>query len=182
MRRLLAFALCLVVSGCGNAPAPGTSAPGPTLVQHAESLQGPFRLVFELPRGSWQSGDAIDGLAALSVVNGPGVDLGGSGGGVLGFAFAEVGGTRHVDPVSSADCAPYRLEPGDPITSTVKKSGAFSADQPDAAFYSSFFADPLVHLPAGDWNISAVAEFVEGTGCTGLSHTMTATILVHITQ
>lgn len=180
MRRFLAFALCLVASGCGDGTAVATPPPSSPLVQHAEDLQGPFRLVFELPRGTWKAGDAIDGVATLAVVNGGGVDLGGSGGGLLGFAFAEVGGSRHVDGFWTADCRPYRLEPGKPLTSAIRKSGGFSPDQPDADFYRSFLTDPVVHLPVGDWSISAIALFVEGSGCTGQSHTMKATVLVHV--
>jgi hypothetical protein len=68
------------------------------------------------------------------------------------------------------------------LTSPIKKFGAFSDDQPDAAFYRAFLADPVVRLPAGDWAISAVASFVEGKGCSGASRMMTATVTVHVTR
>ena len=181
MRRLVAFAPCLVVAGCAVGPAAPTSAPSSTSSQHAEDHQGSFQLVFELPRGTWKAGDAIDGVATLALVSGSGVDLGGAGNGLFGFDFAEVDGSRHVEPAWDTVCAPYRLEPGKPMTSAIKKSGGFSADQPDADFYRSFLTDPVVHLPAGDWSISAIASFVEGKGCSGQSHTMRATIVVHVT-
>jgi hypothetical protein len=123
----------------------------------------------------------MEGRATLSVVNGGGIDLGGSGGGLVGFAFAQVGGPRRVDPAWDAVCAPYRVEVGKPITSGIKKSGAFTDDQPDAAFYRAFLTDPVVRLPAGDWTIAAVASFVEGKGCSGASRTMTTTLIVHVT-
>ena len=44
----------------------------------------------------------------------------------------------------------------------IVKSGGFSADDPDAAFYRAFFSEPLVRLPAGRWEIAAVASFVVG--------------------
>jgi hypothetical protein len=137
--------------------------------------------VFELPKASWRADEAIDGRATLNVVNGGGVELGGSGGGLVGFGFAQVGGPRRVDPGWDSDCSAYRLEPGKPITSGIKKSGAFSDDQPDAGFYRAFLTDPVVRLPAGDWTISAVASFVEGKGCSGASRTMTTTVVVHVT-
>jgi hypothetical protein len=182
MRRLLVFGLCLSVLGCSGAQGTRTSTasstPGKTPISHAEVVQGTFQLVFDLPKGSWTTGEAIDGVATLTVIGPSGVNVGGSGGGLIGFGFAEVGGARRVDPVWSADCGPYRLDPS--LTTHIKKSGAFDPAKSDADFYASFFADPQVHLPPGDWTISAVADFVEETGCTGQSHQMTATALVHV--
>jgi hypothetical protein len=181
MRRLVTFALGLVLAGCAagtGAPAQDPSSPSS---QRAEDLQGAFQLVFEVPRGTWQAGDAIDGVATLALARGSGVDLGGSGGGLVGFDFAEVDGSRHVEPAWTADCAPYRLDLGKSITSSIKKSGGFTAEQPDADFYRSFLTDPIVRLPAGDWKITAIASFIEGKGCSGQSHTMAATVLVHVT-
>ena len=63
----------------------------------------------------------------------------------------------------------------------VRKSGGFSADDPNADFYRSFFADPLVHLPAGDWTLTAVASLVDGYGGSGESYTLRAAVLVHVT-
>ncbi len=163
---------------------PSSSIPspsGPNEAQRGEDRQGPFQLVFELPKDTWEADEAIHGLATLALVNGDSVDLGGSGGGLLGFEFAEVNGSRLLQPVSTADCGPYRLENGKPITSPIRKSGGFSADQPDADFYRTFLAGPLVRLPAGDWKVTAIATFIEGQGCSGQGHTMRATILVHVT-
>ena len=170
MSRLIALALCLA-AGCAAGTAPS---------QHAEDLQGSFRLMFELPKSTWKVGDSIDGVATLALVNGSGVDLGGSGSGLLGFDFAEVNGSHHVEPAWTSNCAPYRLDPGRPITSPIKKSGGFYPEQPDADFNREFLTDPVVRLPAGDWKITAVASFVEGEGCSGPSHTMGATALVHV--
>jgi hypothetical protein len=66
------------------------------------------------------------------------------------------------------------------MTSGIKKSGEVLSDQADADFYRSFFTDPLVHLPAGDWTISAIASFIEGQACLGQTHTMTAKVQVHV--
>ena len=81
----------------------------------------------------------------------------------------------------TADCAPYRLEPGRPLTSAITKSGGYSADDPNAAFYRAFLADPVVSLPAGDWRITAGASLVEGEGCSGASRNLSAPITVHVT-
>ncbi len=170
-------------SAQSTSSAPGESAGPTSSTARAEATEGPFRLVFELPKDTWRADEAIDGLATLSLVEGTGMDLGGSGGGgggLIGFGIDEVDGSRHMGPAFTADCAPYRLEAGKPMTSPIKKSGGFSAEDPNAAFYNGFFADPAVHLPPGDWTISAVASFVEGQGCSGQSHDMRASILVHV--
>jgi hypothetical protein len=182
MRRLLVFGLCLSVLGCSGAqatrPPTSSSGPGPTPISHAEDVQGSFRLVFDLPKGSWTTGEAIDGVATLTVVGPSGVDVRGSGGGLIGFTFTEVGGTRRVDPVWAGDCGPYRLDSG--FSTHIKKSGVVDGTKSDADFIGSFLADPEVHLPAGDWTISAVAWFTEGTTYRGQEHQMTATALVHV--
>jgi hypothetical protein len=180
MRRLIAFVVCLFAVGCA-AGAPTKSTADSTPNPGAVDVQGPFRLAFEVPRGTWSAGDAIDGVATLALVSGSAVDLGGSGSGFIGFEFSDVGGSHHVEPVWRADCATYRLDPGKPMTSPIKKSGAFTPDQPDAGFVRSFLADPAVHLPSGDWNITAIASFIEGKDCGGQSHTMRATVRVHVT-
>lgn len=179
MYRHLALASCLLLAACATAPAPST-APVST-PQHAEAIEGRFHLAFELPKNNWKVGEAIEGLSMLALVKGTGADLGGSGGGLLGFDFAEVNGTRRMAYGSTADCRAFRLEPGKPRTSAITKSGGFNGDDPNAAFYRAFFTDPVVRLPVGDWTITAVASFSEGNDCRGASHTLWATIRIHVT-
>jgi hypothetical protein len=181
-RPILAAGLCLAVIGC-SATTPTPAAPSqaaPTPAQ-ATDTQGRYQLVFDLPRTDWRASDSITGLATLSLVGSGGVDFGSSGGGPIGFGFDEVSGSRQMGPVWTADCRYDRLESGQPKTSPITKSGGFIGEDPNVDFYRSFFADPLVRLPAGDWTITAVASFVEGSGCSGASYTLKAAILVHVT-
>jgi hypothetical protein len=143
-------------------------------------VQGAFELSFELPRTTFRAGEAIDGRAALGVVGGAPVAFGSSGGGPFVFEFTEINGRRHVSGAMTADCAPYRLDPGRPMTSAITKSGGFSDDDPDAAFYRAFLNDTPVSLPAGDWRITAGAVLVEGEGCSGASRNLAAPIVLHI--
>ncbi|MGH2512029.1 MAG: hypothetical protein ACRDGQ_05020 [Candidatus Limnocylindrales bacterium] len=181
---------CTVGAPPGSAGLPlGTPAPA-----HAETRQGQFRLTFDLPQTDWRTTDAISGRAVLSLESsggasgaGPGegsgeFDVGGSGEGLIGFEFEEVGGRhRLVEPATTADCHGYQLAVDRPIASEITKSGGYSATDPNAAFYASFLADPEVHLPAGDWKITAIASFVEGEHCDGASRRLAATILVDVT-
>ncbi len=166
--------------GISRVPTP-TPVPSLAVSARAEDTQGSFHLVFELPKATWSAGETITGLATLSVVGAKGVDLGGSGVGLIGFAFADVAGTHDVQPMWTADCRPYRLDPGSPITSPIMKSGGYAADQPDASFDRAFLTDPVISLPAGDWKITAVADFIEKKDCSGQSHIMPATVVVHVT-
>lgn len=176
MPRRFAIVLAVMLAACaGPAPSP-TSSPA-----SAEDVEGLFHLVFTLPRTTWSAGESIEGGSRLALsALGP-VTIVGSGGGVLGFGFAEVGGHRQMGPAMTADCATHRIAGDEPIVTPITKSGGYSTDGPDAAFYRSFFADPLVHLPQGEWDITAVAEFVENE-CGGLKHTLQATIRVRVTE
>jgi len=92
-----------------------------------------------------------------------------------------VGGTRRVDPVWTADCAQHLLEPATPIGSQLTKSGAVADTDPNAGFLRTFFADPLLHLPAGTWDITAIAQFIEAPACASGTRTMKATERITVT-
>jgi hypothetical protein len=177
-----AIAFALVVGACdgSSAPSPATASPdGPA--QRVSDVQGAFQLTFELPRTTFRAGEPIDGLATLGVIGDGAIAFGSSGGGPFVFDFAEIEGGRHVGGVMDGACAAYRLEPGRPMTSEITKSGAFSAEDPEAAFYRTFLSDPVVSLPAGDWRITAAAALVEGKGCSGASRNLAAPITVRVT-
>ncbi len=172
---LTATALSIVVAGCAAGPTATAATP------YAEDTQGRYRLVFEPPRTDWHASDSITGEATLSLVGSGSADFGSSGGGPLAFGFDEVGGTRHVGPAMTSDCALNHLAAGQSLSSPIRKSGGFNGDDPNADFYRSFFADSLVHLPPGDWTITAVASLVDGVGCSGVGYTLRAPIVVHVT-
>jgi hypothetical protein len=184
--RVLAAALTLVVVGCsgGNTasatPSPAGPTPSPTPAR-ATDTQGHYRLDFELPQTDWHTTDSITGLATLSLVGSGSADFGSSFSGPFFFNFAELSGTRHVDGTMTLDCKSYRLDAGRPMSSPIFKSGAYSGDAPPSDFNRSFLEDRVVHLPAGDWTITAVANFVDGEGCSGASYTLKAAVVVHVT-
>jgi hypothetical protein len=191
--------LSVAVVGCGlgvTMSTPGTvnQAPSPSppaglastpslssapAAVRADSQEGPFRLTFELPKDTWSADENIQGLATLSLVDGTVTDVGGSRS-LFAFDFAEVGGSRHMDAAWTLECGPHHLVAGAPLTSPITKSGGFSADDPNAAFYRAFLAGPDTHLPAGDWTITAVAPFAEGSQCQGQDHTLRAGIRIHV--
>lgn len=164
---MLMLAAGLLLAACESMPqAAPTESPGavplptrdPAAMARAEATDGPFRLVLELAGDTWQAGEPIDGHARLELLEGPAVDLFGSGGGVLGFEVREVDGRREMGGAWTADCVAHRLAPGAPLQSGLAKSGGYSGDDPEAAFYRAFYADPLFRLPAGRWEVTAVVS------------------------
>ena len=183
VQRLAATALAVgVLLGACAGPTPPSPASQPVgAAQRGSDVRGPFQLTFELPRTTYRAGEAIEGRVTLGVTGGAAVAFGSSGGGPFVFDFAEVIGRRHVGGAMTADCAPYRLEPGRPMASAITKSGGFSADDPEAAFYRAFLdGNPVVSLPPGDWRITAGASLVEGEGCSGASRSLAVPIVVHV--
>ena len=182
--RLWRLALVLlVVAGCGASPAPSAvpEAPAsPAVSPAASAAEGRFRLDFALPKQLFTDGEVIKGLATLSVL-GPGAGtIGASGGGPIGFGIKEVGGRRTMGPASDASCQSFEIGDGSPITSGIVKSGGWSGEDPDAAFYEAFFRDPELRLPVGTWEITAHASFSEGD-CGPNPHDLSAPIRIEVT-
>ncbi|MEW6223624.1 MAG: hypothetical protein AB1627_03250 [Chloroflexota bacterium] len=182
MRRLTLMLIALVIAACGGPAPSSTPAPTPSAsaaVASATDIEGRFVLTFELPRTTFTTADAITATATLGTTDGLDAGIVASGGGPLGFSFTEVGGTRRMGFAMTADCVRYTVGAEAPITSGIRKSGGWGAEDPNAAFYEQFFADPEVHLPPGTWDITAVASFAEGT-CGGVERNLTATIRVTV--
>jgi hypothetical protein len=176
---LIALAGLLATAiACAAEPAPPTATPTPVpdLRAVGEDESGAFRLVFELPRDTWQDGEEIDGEASLLLEDGDSADISGSGSGIV-FRFVEVDGPRRVDPVWTDDCQPRTIAADDPLRSQITKSGAHDDD-----FSRDFLSDPLVRLPPGVWEISAMFEFFEGPGCDGAMHRLEATVRILVEQ
>ena len=147
--------------------------PGPALgwcsgtCPSTSATDGPFRLELVLPHLDWKANEPIIGTAILGFDGSALTTIYGSGSGVINFAYAEVGGTRKVDPVWTADCGPHALDPATPINEPLSKSGAIPNDGPDVAFLRSFLTGDGVRLPAGTWDITANAIFTGASGASG---------------
>lgn len=165
LRWFVACALCLVALGCGaNATA------------RAEASGGQFHLTFELPKNDWRAGESIIGQATLAYTGSGGVTFGSAGNGPIGFTFQEVDGSRRVDWLWLQSLVVDHLDSGKPVSYPITKSVAWRAGDPNADFYSSFAHDPLIHLPVGDWTITATADVGASAG-----NTLQASVRVHVT-
>jgi hypothetical protein len=175
--RRLILVLALVLAACGS----NDGTPGPTGPLAASATEGRFALAFTVDSATVPSSAEITGTARLTLLAPGGATFSGSNS-ILGFEFSEVGGHhRLVAPVFDAVCAPHRITSNTPIDSPIVKSGAV-IEGPDADWYRQFLGDPTVKLPAGDWDITANADFFDGQGCTGQHLNMRATVRVHVTD
>ena len=152
MRRELCAALVLaaLLGGCSSDPAAET--PLTTVAQG----QG-FVLAVALPTDHFTSGQAIDVRTTLTWTGpAPNVTIWGSGMGPVGFLFEELTGRqRKIGGVMTADCSQHSYVRGVATPIPLGKSAAWTAADPDAAFFQAFAKDPLLHLPAGRWRITA---------------------------
>jgi hypothetical protein len=147
--------------GCASDGRPGTSpAPPDVPAPVARSRDGDFELVVRAERGTYGVGEPIGVAATLRYLGPlPSVTVWGSGSGLVGFALEQVGGPLVMAPAFTADCAAHELRRDAPLQVAFRKSGGFSNDDPDAAFWKAFFADPLFRLPAGAWRVRAESSF-----------------------
>ena len=159
-------------SGAPTPPAPIASA-------RAVDSGSRFELDFRVPRTDWTTTDSITGEATLSLLGSGSVTISGSE--FILFEFDEIDGSTRVVPASEGVCTTRDLDAENPITLPLTKSGAWGPADPNVAFLQSFFANPQIHLPAGDWTITAIASFMESGACSGPDQTLRASVVVRVT-
>ena len=157
-------------------------------VQHppapsAQTADGDFRLTISAPRTVWRTDEVIELGATLEYFGTPReTTLRGSGSGPVVFSLVELTGERRMGAAYTSDCATHVIGVDDPIVTPYQKSGGYSADEPDAAFWEAFFADPELHLPPGQWRVTAEALFDDGPDCTANPVQLSASIVLTITE
>jgi hypothetical protein len=140
---------------------------------HAED--GEFRLVVRADNDHYVAGAPISLATELSYIGPqPQQKLSGSGSGLVVVSLLQLDGPLEIAAGSDSDCAGYVIARGAPIAAAYVKSGGWSGEDPNAAFYKAFFADPLLRLPHGAWRVVATADFYVG-GCPGAAHKLNAT-------
>lgn len=157
-------------------PEPGVT-PGPTSVFASD---GPIQLELQLPRTTFSASEPVTGQGVLSTTDGSDAAVAGSGSGLITFTYSEIGGTRSMGGASNADCNPYLIAAGDPVTEQLTHSAGWSADDPNAVFYEAFAKGPDVRLPSGAWQITARATFL-GPGCQMPEHDLSASTVIVVT-
>jgi hypothetical protein len=161
----MAAALAGVV-GC-SAPSPSptvapTASYGPV---ETTVTDGMFRLTARADQANYHTHDAI-GMVALVTFLGPAPNFPatGSGSGLVTFDVQQVDGPLVIHGVTPLDCIPQPLlVANEPQAIPFAKSGGYDPSaSPD--FWNAYFADPLLHLPAGHWSLVARAD-ITGVEC-----------------
>ena len=177
---MVAIGLAVVVA-CGGPDAPSHAALDvPIGPANASDRDAGFQLSLSMPGLTFPASEPITGEAVLTTLDGSGADIAGSGGGVIGFSFSEIGGTRSMGVAMTSDCSPHTIPAGGGLRTSLRPSGGWSEDDPNAAFYRAFAQGSDVRLPAGAWRITAHAVFA-GAGCTQPEHTLEASTVVVVT-
>jgi len=173
-----ALAIGAIASACGpSTTTPANVTPDPQTVTVPD---GRFEVRFTVDRTTLRTGDSISGTAELWLKAGGSGVLSGSSD-LFGFEFVEVGGQqRAVAPVLSGDCSPHQVGAESPLRSPIVKSGGVVDGSANAEFVRQFLDGTEIHLPPGQWDITAVAGFVDGRACSGLAHQIRATVRVTV--
>ena len=147
-------------------PPPGATSDNPYITAppaSAEATEGDFRLELVVQQERYRAGQPIIADVALTYVGAqPSVTLWGSGTGVVGTRLRQLDGDISHGWTATTDCHAYEVEREVPLRRPFGKSGSFDADGPLATFYEAYFRDPLLRLPPGRWEITAVTGFTIG--------------------
>ena len=157
-RRSAAVALAVVLlSACSAATSP----------VRGEDRQAGFLLTISSPHVVWGADQPIIVSAEFSYLGSDSVTVSGPGPGPLvAFEIVELTGSRKMEPIWELACATWQMTRV-PLAYPFRKSGGYSPDEPDAAFYEAYMADPEFRLPERRWAVTAVAPFMTGPGCVG---------------
>jgi hypothetical protein len=148
--------LLAVVSGCGQAPTPTGPTGQPIDV---EGRDAGFALSMRVDSDVVDAGAAIDVSAILTWEGAaPAATIWGSAGGPVSFGIEQLDGKIVLIPINDAACATHDYAHLVPVAIPFQKSGGFTENDPNAAFYRTYFADPVLRLPAGHWKVSASAS------------------------
>ena len=149
----VATVLLGIVGACGQSPAPTTRTGQPVFV---EGRDADFALAMQIGSDVVDAGAPVD-VAAILTWEGanPTATIWASGSGPVSFRLGQIDGTIALGGAMTADCATHDYTRLAPVAVPFRKSGGFSADDPNAGFYRAFFADPVLRLPAGRWRVTA---------------------------
>jgi hypothetical protein len=124
------------------------------------------------------------GIQAQLVYDGPEptIDLSGVFSLVNGFGMEQLDGDLAMGPGWNEPCLNHQLRAGEPLIVPYEKSAGWSQGDPNANFYRDWSADPLLHLPAGTWLVTAYSDFSVGIGCAGERVQMQAAIVITVIE
>jgi len=184
-RRLAIAVLLLLAAACApgpsvTTPVPTAATPGPSAVLDGSAEDGTFRVTIHAERPTYRASEVIGISATLAYIGAAAtVDALGSGNGLVGFGLRQLDGHLRMDPLWEQSCRTYPMKRDAVVAVPFAKSGGFIPTDPDGPFWQAFFADPVLHLPAGTWQIDAILDAYLGA-CGGEHHALTASVTVRV--
>jgi len=147
-------------------PPPDATTTNPPLTGtpiSASATDGDFELTLSVKQARYRAGQPILADATLSYSGSESsVRLWGSGLGVVGTSVRQLDGPINPGFATTSDCQPHDIAAESQMHVPFRKSGSFSEDDPLIEFYRAFFADPLLRLPPGRWEIVATTSATIG--------------------
>ena len=163
-------ALVVVVIGvtlleAGNLPGATSSpsaAPSGEVVSTTQS--GDFELTVRATKGRYVAGEPIEISAMLTYLGQEAtVRIAHGNGSPMSFGIVEPVNGLTLSPSWRASCEQSELTRGVPLDKAFAKSGGFSGDDPRAAEWERFYAEPALMLPVGTWHPYVSAQFSSGS-------------------
>ncbi|MDL2335746.1 MAG: hypothetical protein QFC55_06930, partial [Chloroflexota bacterium] len=152
---------------------------GPGGSNTIETHGNTFALTLTAGSDTYTAGSPMDVFATRGYLGPEKTTVSGYG---MWFGFKQLDGTLELWPAATRgglSCATQELQQGDSDTSGYSKSGSWSNDDPNAAFYNEYIRDPLLHLPVGTYRLFAVLLFTNG-GCGGEQVKVDASIVIRV--
>lgn len=134
-----------------------------------------FRLTITTPRSTYTSTEAIPVSAILQFKRSQPTTIAGAGSGPLGFGIEQLDGPVDNGPASRLSCHREDWAPNEIRVLPFTKSGGFDASDPMAPFWTNYFNDPDLVLPAGHYRVFAVVDY-DLDMCTAAETTLTAEV------
>jgi hypothetical protein len=145
----LVAVLACVLGGCDAGPVATTQPVEAKAIAHG------FVLEMSMPKAVYAAGEPIPVTTTLTWTGAdPRTTVWTFGGGPVTFEIKQLDGPLFAEgAVHTADCGPkeFARDVVNPIP--FQKSGAWDHGDPNAAFYRQYFADPVLRLPPGRWQL-----------------------------
>lgn len=166
---VVALASVMLVSSLPIAPDPGTggrgtdvaASPSPTVgsAPQGEGNDELFALTIQADRDHYAADEPIEIATTLRYIGAEPTTVTSSGAGLVAFGIEQLDGPVDGGWARNDDCVRYVFRPGDTESVEFRKSGGYSNDDQMADFWRTFFTDPELRLPAGQYRITAIAVY-----------------------
>lgn len=139
-----------------------------------------FRIAIEADKARYQVNEPISVHATLEYIGqAEATTITSAYDGPVYFGIEQLDGSIDMGPAMRTSCVTYRYRSGDRETIPFQKSGGFDGSDALADFWSSYFAEPQLRLPRGEYRIFVVVPYSLRT-CGGEKHELEASVIVTV--